>query len=52
MKTLLRNLETAIDRSIGRRNLGMGLLALISVAIAIMGPDWTADLFKRKEPSP
>lgn len=30
----------------------MPVLALVSVAAAIMGPDWTADLFKRKEPTP
>ncbi len=26
------------------------ILALASVALAVMGPDWTADLFIRKEP--
>ncbi len=28
-----------------------GILPLVTVAIAIMGPDWTADLFLQKEPA-
>jgi len=28
-----------------------GIFALTSVGLAIMGPDWTADLFQRKEPA-
>jgi hypothetical protein len=27
----------------------LGILALATVIVAIMGPDWTADLFKRNE---
>ena len=26
-----------------------GILALVTVGLAVMGPDWTADLFKRRE---
>ena len=28
------------------------LLGLITVGIAVMGPDWTADIFETKEPGP
>ena len=28
-----------------------GILSLMTVGIAIMGPDWTADLFLQKEPA-
>jgi len=28
-----------------------GIFALASTGLAIMGPDWTADLFQRKEPA-